>query len=67
MNITCKYCKDTHHVPITEEDYNQWKKNDGYIQDIADLLSAAQRELLISNTCNICWQRMFGTNYGDKE
>ena len=46
-------------MPITEEDYNQWRKNGGYIQDIADYLSAAERELLISSTCNVCWKRMF--------
>lgn len=43
-----------------EDDYIDWKDGKGYIQDLLPYLSAAQRELLISNTCDDCWGGLFG-------
>lgn len=60
MNITCKYCNAVYDIPIEEEDYGQWKKSGGYIQEIADYLEPWEREMLISQTCDFCWKNMFG-------
>jgi hypothetical protein len=62
MNIICKHCDTEYSIPIEQEDYDQWKKNGGYIQDIADYLEAWEREMLISSTCNRCWKKMFGSD-----
>ena len=63
MNVECKYCKKTYDIPIAEDDYQKWLSTDGgYIQDIADYLEAWEREMLISQTCDYCWKRMFGTD-----
>ena len=62
MIITCKYCKTEHDIPIKPEDYEKWQESRGYIQDVADYLEAWQREMLISQTCDDCWKRMFGTD-----
>jgi hypothetical protein len=61
MNIECKYCKKTYDIPITEEDYQKWLSTpSGDVRDAADYLEAWQREMLISQTCDNCWKRMFG-------
>lgn len=62
MNIICQYCDTEYSIPIEQKDYDQWKKNGGYIQDIADYLEAWEREMLISSTCNRCWKKMFGSD-----
>ena len=45
MEIACNYCNKKYSIPI--EDNN--------LED----LKAWEREMLISQTCDICWNRMF--------
>ncbi len=59
MKIQCKYCEEEIDVPIEPQHFAQWKRSQGYIQDLADYLDAGQRELLISKTCDKCWKKMF--------
>jgi len=33
-----------------------------FIQDIFPNFSIGDRELIISNTCNTCWQELFGSD-----
>lgn len=38
----------------------EWQAGGGYIQDLMPTLTAGERELLISGTCDSCWKEMFG-------
>lgn len=58
--VDCQYCGKSYDVNCRKEDYDNWKKGEGYIQDILDYLSASDRELLISSICDHCWKKMFG-------
>lgn len=67
MEIQCKYCKKDYTVNVDEEKYNLWKKGKDYIQNIMPELSALDRELLISRTCNSCFDEIFlGANSGEE-
>lgn len=59
MNITCKYCDTEYIIPITREDYEQWKSFGGCLEDVEEDLEAWEREMLISSTCDNCWKKMF--------
>ena len=37
-----------------------WVSGDKYIQEALPYLTAAERELLISKTCDKCWKKMYG-------
>jgi hypothetical protein len=50
---------------VEPDDYFAWK--DGkLIQEAFPYLSAGQRELLISNTCEKCWEKLFGDGEYDE-
>lgn len=58
-NIRCTSCGKVHTIYIKPTDLIMYQAGKGYIQDIFDYLSAADRELMISQTCNDCWKRMY--------
>ena len=56
---TCRFCGTTHTLTVDINDYFDWQ-NGKHIQDAMPYLTPAERELLISQTCQDCWDRMFG-------
>lgn len=59
MIVTCKHCELEYDVPIKQEDYDDWKEMNGYLQHLTEYLSAGDRELLLSQTCDDCWQHLY--------
>ena len=60
IRVTCVHCKREFVLKVRVEDYLLYDMpNRPHIQDIFPYLTPAERELLISNTCNECWQKMF--------
>lgn len=55
----CRTCHQYHVILVAENDFTAWKGGK-YVQDAFPYLSKADRELLISKTCNRCWYEMFG-------
>lgn len=62
--VQCKHCHATYQILVNKGDVQEWMQGSGYIQDVLHYLSPAERELLISQTCDNCWKNMFG---GDDE
>ena len=58
-NITCDHCGAEHIVMADQDDVFAWLAGEKYIQDALGYLSAADRELLISRTCDKCWKHMY--------
>jgi len=56
---TCRFCGTTHTMTVYIDDYFDWQ-NGEHIQSVMPYLKPAERELLISQTCQDCWDRMFG-------
>ena len=59
MTITCGMCGAEHVIMVNPEDILAWQCGD-YIQDVLAYLTAAERELLISQTCDNCWKELYG-------
>ena len=55
----CRHCQKDHKLMVNMEDVASWQAGE-YIQDAMPYLSAGERELLISGTCDDCWEKMFG-------
>lgn len=64
LELECKYCNFEETITVAEADYIAWN-NGQFIQDSFPYLTAGQRELMISNTCDTCWNRFFP--YADDE
>lgn len=60
VKVKCRYCNKNFDVDVGDDDYNDWKNGKGYIEDLLPYLTKGQRELLISNTCDECWEGLFG-------
>ena len=60
IRVTCNHCKREFVLKVRVEDYFLFDMpNRPHIQDIFPYLTPAERELLISNTCQECWDKMF--------
>jgi hypothetical protein len=59
-NVRCNLCSKEYNIIADRNDMEAWISGDKYIQDALDYLSSAERELLISQTCNTCWIAMYG-------
>ena len=60
VTVTCVHCGLDHSLLVNPDDLISWQAGKGYIQDLLGYLSAGERELLISGTCDNCFQTMFG-------
>ena len=58
VSVTCSKCGSVDCFYVENEDLHAWK-NGALIQDAMPYLNADQREMLISKTCNECWNLMF--------
>lgn len=66
VQVTCSHCSCTYDLMVNPEDIIRWQAGE-YIQDCMAYLSAAERELLISRTCDNCWKNMFGDDDAEEE
>tara|TARA_A100001037_G_scaffold264069_1_gene254649 strand:- start:874 stop:1086 length:213 start_codon:yes stop_codon:yes gene_type:complete len=60
--VQCWQCKEEHVIMADERDICDWQDGE-LIQDALPYLSASEREMLISGTCDDCWQKMFPVDY----
>ncbi len=58
MLVACRTCKKTFDVPATNSQITAWHHG-VVIQEAMPHLTSAERELLISRTCGVCWDKMF--------
>lgn len=57
--VKCRSCGRDFMFNVTDEQYKQYVNGENLIQRIFPELSASQRELLISRTCEDCWNKLF--------
>ena len=67
LEIPCRHCGIMYTILADREDVTAWLSGSGYIQDVLGYLSPAERELLISGTCDNCWKNMFGDDLDEDE
>ncbi len=63
LEVPCKHCGIVYTILADREDVKKWVAGEGYIQDLLAYLSAGERELLMSGTCDNCWKNMFGEDF----
>lgn len=65
MTVQCKACGIDYHLSVDYDGYVRWKHGEGFIQDLLPENTAGERELLLSGTCDDCYNKMF--YYKDEE
>lgn len=63
----CRLCSGYSIVLVRSADFDNWRERGVYAQHAFPYLSNGDRELLISRTCDDCWQEMFGSPDDDDE
>ena len=58
MRVNCRMCGKEYKIHVTKSDYDRWQ-NGEVIQKAMPYLVVEDRELLISQTCGTCWNKMF--------
>ena len=58
LELECSYCDYEETITVAEADYIAWHNGEP-IQDCFPHLTAGEWELMISNTCETCWNRFF--------
>lgn len=56
--VNCEYCGKEFLININSEDLFKWQ-NGSFIQDVFDYLTPSERELIISGTCNDCFDKLY--------
>lgn len=59
IHIDCVHCGVSVSFPVNGADFSRWERGEALIQEAMPYLTAGQRELLISGTCDTCWDRLF--------
>ncbi len=57
--VQCRMCGLTYSLIYNREDMIDWLSGSMFIQDALPYLSASERELLISGTCEDCFEVLF--------
>ena len=58
-HVRCKMCGMIYTIMYNRSDMIDWLSGQGFIQDIMPYLSDSERELLLSNTCGECFDKLF--------
>jgi hypothetical protein len=64
LAVPCIYCKDSYNITANQEDLMDWQAGK-LIQYALPYLNLHERELLISNTCQSCFDDIFPPYCGD--
>lgn len=59
VEITCVNCQTQHTVLVPLQGYRLWASGQAKIQDAMPSLTESERELLMSNICPKCWDKLF--------
>lgn len=58
VNAQCRSCGECQKISFNANDWQRWQEGE-YIQEAMPYLSAAEREMLISQICDTCFDAMF--------
>ena len=61
----CRMCREVYCVEVDAVGYDQWKAGE-LIQNALPTLSPEERELLISKTCDSCWNKLFPEDFDEQ-
>ena len=67
INVQCRICRNVYTLTVCPDKFQAWHEGSMLIQDALSELSAAERELLISGTCGVCFNEMFGVDDDDDD
>jgi len=59
LTIPCALCNEIHNIKVTQSELNNYNSGEKNIQFCFPNLSANERELIKTQTCGSCWDKIF--------
>ena len=59
VDVQCFECRGIYSIILNKKDLIDWTIGSGPIDKVLHYLSANERELLLSNTCGSCFDKLF--------
>lgn len=59
VDVRCVQCRIMYSIILNRSDLVDWLGGSGPIEKILHYLTAGERELLLSNICDCCFEKMF--------
>jgi hypothetical protein len=59
VSKTCPLCGKVSLVTVNIDAYRAWLNREGKIQDLLPGLTSSEREILMTGTCDPCWDIMW--------
>ena len=56
--VRCVHCNNNYDIWLDPDDLAAWSEGE-LIQNVLDYLTPGERELLMSGTCDPCWDALF--------
>ena len=63
VSVVCEVCGEVFDIAVDFEDFLNWKAGE-LVQNAFPYLTAGERELLISQTCEDCWDKIYSNIVG---
>jgi hypothetical protein len=60
LTFLCPMCNEDQHITMTNDEFGDCFFNDLCIQEALPNHTSEKRELLVTGTCGLCWEKMFG-------
>ena len=67
LDLICNNCGHLFIINVNKEDFNKNMRHEEYIQDALPYLTAGERELILSKTCDDCYNKMFELEDNDED
>lgn len=67
LHEECRVCRKTYMIKVKEKDLVDFLQNGKHAQKAFPYLREGERELLISGTCDKCWDDFFGKEEENKK
>jgi len=67
LDLICNNCGHLFIINVNKEDFNKYMRHEEYIQDALPYLTAGERELILSKTCDDCYNKMFELEDNDED
>ena len=65
VEVTCRVCGKTHKINVDQVGFKKFEEGTMSIQDALPGLTPGQREMLLSQICEECFDKMFGDEDND--
>lgn len=63
LSVSCIVCTEVSVINVDDEVFNNWLDGEGLIQKVLPALSEQERDIVLTNMCRDCLDKMYAELY----